>query len=107
LSTFLVFLAALDNGFVDWDDDKTITENPHFRGLGWNQLGLGVLFARQGMREEALPYLRKAAASSPGDSQIRYDLAIALATTSELEEAVEHFSATVRRFTISKKPSVL
>jgi protein O-mannosyl-transferase len=38
LLTFLVFLAALDNGFVDWDDDKTITENPHFRGLGWNQL---------------------------------------------------------------------
>jgi hypothetical protein len=38
LATFAVFLPALDNGFVDWDDDKTLSENPHFRGLGWNEL---------------------------------------------------------------------
>jgi cytochrome c-type biogenesis protein CcmH/NrfG len=33
-----VFLPALRNGFVDWDDDVNIYENPNFRGLGWKQL---------------------------------------------------------------------
>lgn len=38
LLTFLAFLPALDNGFVNWDDDGTLTRNPHFRGLGWTQI---------------------------------------------------------------------
>ena len=33
LLTVLVFLPAVDNGFVNWDDDVNLTENPHFRGL--------------------------------------------------------------------------
>lgn len=38
LSTWTTFLPALQNGFVDWDDGKTLLENPHYRGLGWSQL---------------------------------------------------------------------
>ena len=36
--TFLVFLPALRNGFVNWDDDKILLENEHFRGFGQPQL---------------------------------------------------------------------
>ena len=36
--TCLVFAPALRNGFVNWDDDKTILENVNFRGLGWTRL---------------------------------------------------------------------
>jgi tetratricopeptide (TPR) repeat protein len=32
--TFVVFLPALQNGFVAWDDDKNFLNNPHYRGLG-------------------------------------------------------------------------
>src|SRR6266540_4898995 len=35
---FLVFLPSLWNGFVDWDDDRNLVQNPHYRGLGWEQL---------------------------------------------------------------------
>ncbi len=35
---FAVFLPALDNGFVEWDDSINLSENPHYRGLGWAQL---------------------------------------------------------------------
>jgi protein O-mannosyl-transferase len=28
----------LDNGFTNWEDNKNITENLHYRGLGWTQL---------------------------------------------------------------------
>lgn len=31
--TCAAFLPVLWNGFVDWDDDKTLTQNPHYRGL--------------------------------------------------------------------------
>ncbi len=36
--TFAAFLPVLRNGFVSWDDDKNFVENPHFRGLGLEQL---------------------------------------------------------------------
>jgi len=36
--TFAVFLPALRNGFVDWDDSENILTNMRFRGLGWEQL---------------------------------------------------------------------
>ncbi|HEV8614424.1 MAG TPA: tetratricopeptide repeat protein [Methylomirabilota bacterium] len=36
--TVVVFLPALGNGFVDWDDELNFTTNPHYRGLGWAQL---------------------------------------------------------------------
>jgi len=36
--TVLVFLPCLRNGFVNWDDDFNILNNPDFRGLGWTQL---------------------------------------------------------------------
>lgn len=32
--TFVVFLPALSNQFVHWDDDKMLLENEHYRGLG-------------------------------------------------------------------------
>lgn len=34
----IVFLPALGNDFVDWDDEINLTANPHYRGLGWAQL---------------------------------------------------------------------
>lgn len=34
LVTFLVYLPALHDQFVDWDDDRYILENPHIRSLG-------------------------------------------------------------------------
>ncbi len=36
--TFVVFLPALDNGFVNWDDDKNFINNYLYRGLGLRQL---------------------------------------------------------------------
>ena len=38
LVTIVAFLPVLRNGFVAWDDDKNFVENPHFRGLGLEQL---------------------------------------------------------------------
>ena len=38
LITFVVFLPTLQNGFVNWDDNSHLLENPHYRGLGWEQL---------------------------------------------------------------------
>jgi hypothetical protein len=36
--TVAVFLPALNSGFVNWDDDKNLTGNPNYRGLGAAQL---------------------------------------------------------------------
>ena len=36
--TFVAFAPALQNGFVNWDDDKVLLSNEHFRGLGGEQL---------------------------------------------------------------------
>jgi tetratricopeptide (TPR) repeat protein len=36
--TFLVFSPVLQNGFVNWDDDRNFVENPYYRGLGWTEL---------------------------------------------------------------------
>jgi len=38
LLTIVAFLPVLHNGFVAWDDDRNFVENPHFRGLGLEQL---------------------------------------------------------------------
>ena len=38
LSTFLVFLPALQNDWVNWDDTANFLDNPAYRGLGWAQL---------------------------------------------------------------------
>lgn len=35
---FAVFLPALDNGFLDWDDSFGLLANRDYRGLGWQQL---------------------------------------------------------------------
>jgi len=32
------FLPALQNGFVNWDDEATLVQNPNYRGLGWTEL---------------------------------------------------------------------
>jgi protein O-mannosyl-transferase len=37
LITFFTFLPVLKNGFVDLDN-RTLTENLHYRGLGWGEL---------------------------------------------------------------------
>ena len=37
-ATVLAFLPVLGNGFVSWDDDKNFLQNPHYRGLGPEQL---------------------------------------------------------------------
>src|SRR5262245_60696900 len=36
--TFLVFLPSLWNGFVQWDDQVNLYENPEYRGLTWQQI---------------------------------------------------------------------
>jgi len=38
LVTFLVFLPALWNGFVEWDDYVNLYENEGYRGLTWPQI---------------------------------------------------------------------
>jgi tetratricopeptide (TPR) repeat protein len=38
LVTFAAFLPTLENQFVNWDDDKNLLDNPHYRGLGWPHL---------------------------------------------------------------------
>jgi Flp pilus assembly protein TadD len=35
---FAVFLPALQNEFVGWDDYELLVNNPRYRGLGWEQL---------------------------------------------------------------------
>jgi len=36
--TVLAFIPAFRNGFVSWDDAKNFLDNPHYRGLGREQL---------------------------------------------------------------------
>src|SRR5213078_4351825 len=38
LFTLAAFLPTLQNQFVNWDDDKNFSDNPHYRGLGWSHL---------------------------------------------------------------------
>jgi tetratricopeptide (TPR) repeat protein len=36
--TVIPFLPALQNGFLEWDDNANFLNNPNYRGLGWPQL---------------------------------------------------------------------
>jgi tetratricopeptide (TPR) repeat protein len=36
--TAISFLPTFQNGFVDWDDNKTVLENPYYRGLSWSNI---------------------------------------------------------------------
>jgi Tfp pilus assembly protein PilF len=38
LVVIVAFVPCLSNGFVAWDDDKNILNNPGYRGLGWSQI---------------------------------------------------------------------
>jgi tetratricopeptide (TPR) repeat protein len=38
LIVWVAFSPVLQNGFVNWDDDANLLENPNYRGLGWRQL---------------------------------------------------------------------
>jgi Flp pilus assembly protein TadD len=38
LLTVAAFVPTLQNGFVNWDDQPNLLENPNYRGLGWAQL---------------------------------------------------------------------
>ena len=49
LIVIAAFIPALDNGFVNWDDDQNFLDNPFYRGLGvaqvkwaWSTFWLGV-----------------------------------------------------------------
>ncbi len=49
LFVIAAFVPALDNGFVNWDDDENFLDNPFYRGLGlthlewaWTNVRLGV-----------------------------------------------------------------
>ncbi|MCC7009093.1 MAG: hypothetical protein IT184_09775 [Acidobacteria bacterium] len=35
---FVAFQPALDNPFVDWDDEENFVENPYYKGFGWSQI---------------------------------------------------------------------
>jgi Flp pilus assembly protein TadD len=37
--TFAIFVPGLRNEFVRWDDFELLVQNPHYRGLGWSELG--------------------------------------------------------------------
>jgi protein O-mannosyl-transferase len=37
-ATLVVFAPTVRNGFVSWDDSRNFLENPHYRGLGLEQL---------------------------------------------------------------------
>jgi len=34
ITTFAVFSPAISNQFIDWDDTDNFVRNPHYRGLG-------------------------------------------------------------------------
>jgi tetratricopeptide (TPR) repeat protein len=36
--TLLLFLPALGNEFVNWDDERNFVLNPNYRGLGWTEI---------------------------------------------------------------------
>src|SRR6185312_13985114 len=36
--TIAAFLPVLWNGFVNWDDTRSLIDNPYYRGFGWAQL---------------------------------------------------------------------
>ncbi len=38
LVSFVVFVPALEGGFLNWDDDQNFVDNPNYRGLGASQL---------------------------------------------------------------------
>ncbi|HEX3446819.1 MAG TPA: hypothetical protein VHS97_01120, partial [Isosphaeraceae bacterium] len=49
LVVMTAFFPALNNGFVNWDDDKNFLDNPYYRGIGaaqwkwaWSTFWLGV-----------------------------------------------------------------
>jgi protein O-mannosyl-transferase len=38
LLSFIPFVPALSNQFVEWDDYENLISNPYYRGLGWSQI---------------------------------------------------------------------
>src|SRR5882672_9124981 len=36
--TLLLFLPALGDDFVNWDDERNFVLNPNYRGLGWTEI---------------------------------------------------------------------
>ena len=61
LIVIAAFIPALDNGFVNWDDDKNFLDNPFYRGLGRGpgEVGLEYVLAR-GLPTAGLVALRGA-----------------------------------------------
>src|ERR1043166_283977 len=36
--TFVAFSPTLQNGFLNWDDEAILLDNPHYRGLSWSHI---------------------------------------------------------------------
>jgi tetratricopeptide (TPR) repeat protein len=39
VAAFLPYAPTLGGDFVTWDDNRNFLDNPHYRGLGWRELG--------------------------------------------------------------------
>src|SRR5262249_17904593 len=38
VTTFVVFLPVLSNGFLAWDDNRDLLDNAYWRGLAWSNI---------------------------------------------------------------------
>jgi protein O-mannosyl-transferase len=52
-----VFFSALSNDFVQWDDDISITQNPHIQGLDWPRVRWMFTDVGQALRYKPLSWL--------------------------------------------------
>ncbi len=57
--------------------------------------GIGQFYAETGRWDEAVEMLNKATLAKPDDSKVRYELAVALVHTGDVEAALPHFIRTV------------
>jgi tetratricopeptide (TPR) repeat protein len=110
LFTLTAFLPTLHNQFVAWDDDQNFVDNPHYRGLAWNQLSwmwttfhmghyapltwmtLGLDHLVWGMNPLGYQALRL----KPDLAEAHYNLGNALGQQGSLAEAIEHFQQALR-----------
>ncbi len=81
VAAFVTYFPALDAGFVDWDDDKVIVDNPRIRGLTDDNLAWAFHASKMGHYHPltwlsyALDHAIGAARYNtlPPDAQTRYD----------------------------------
>jgi len=125
LVTLTAFLPALQNQFVNWDDDKNFLDNPHYRGLTgthlrwmwttfhighyapltwmtlgldyllWGMNSLGYLIA-QGKLAEAIEHYQQAVRIRPDYAEAHNNWGVVLTQQGKLAEAIEHFQQALR-----------